>query len=341
MNAPKLIIAGGSGFLGRALAAYFHELACDVCVLTRTPTSDSTPPPDLPPANCRKRWWDGRTLGEWANELEDATALVNLAGRSVDCRYHARNRRLIMDSRVESTRVLGEAVARCARPPKVWLNSSTATIYKHSLDTPRDEAGLVGATPEAKDAFSIEVAQAWERTFAAAVVPRTRKVALRTAMVLGQQGGVFPALCRLARCGLGGPMATGKQFVSWIHELDFCRAVEWLIQHHEIDGIVNLAAPGPLPNREMMSIVRRACSVPFGLPAGQWMLEVGAFFIRTETELIIKSRRVIPGRLLTAGFDFWFSEFSQAIEDLLQRQRRPPAMAEIFNARRLTSEPRN
>jgi uncharacterized protein (TIGR01777 family) len=314
MNAQKLIIAGGSGFLGQPLARYFEARGWEVCVLTRQPR------PERASASCRDRFWDGRTLGDWMQELDGATALVNLAGRSVDCRYHARNRKLMMDSRVESTRVLGEAIARCAHPPRVWLNSSTATIYKHSLDKPWDETGPVGATPEAKDAFSIEVAQAWERTFDAARVPGTRKVAMRTAMVLGLVGGVFPVLCRLARFGLGGHMASGRQYVSWVHELDFCRTVEWLIEHEEVEGIVNVAAPAPVPNRQMMAMVRKTCGVPFGLPAALWMLEFGAFFLRTETELIIKSRRVIPGRLLAGGFKFRFSEMSEAISDLWQRR---------------------
>lgn len=307
MNASKIIIAGGSGFLGRTLSRYLTVQGHDVLVLSRQK-----------PSGPQERRWDGRTLGEWAGELDGASAVINLAGRSVNCRYHARNRRLIMNSRVESTRVLGRAIGRCARPPRVWLNSSTATIYKHSLARPMDEAGEIGATPEAKDAFSIEVARAWEREFAAAPVPHTRKVALRTAMVLGKEpGGVFQVLSRLARLGLGGQMGDGRQFVSWIHELDFCRAIAWLLGHDDLHGTVNLAAPGPLPNRELMAILRQACGVPFGLPAPKLMLEAGAFVLRTETELIIKSRRVVPGRLLAAGFEFQFPEVRRAVLDLL------------------------
>jgi uncharacterized protein (TIGR01777 family) len=246
--------------------------------------------------------------------------VLNLAGRSVNCRYTAGNRREMLDSRTESTRVLGQAIAACSRPPRVWLNSSTATIYKHSFDRAMDETGEIGATPEAKDAFSIEVATAWEQAFAEASTSATRKVALRTAMVFGLgKGGVFEVLHRLTRLGLGGTMGHGRQYVSWIHEEDFCRAVEWLIEREDLSGPINLAAPTPVPNREMMRIFRRVCGMPIGLPATRWMLEVGAFMLRTETELIIKSRRVVPGRLLTSGFEFRHPEMEGAARELMGR----------------------
>jgi uncharacterized protein (TIGR01777 family) len=241
----------------------------------------------------------------------------------VNCRYNERNRRLILDSRVDSTRVLGEAILRCTKPPTVWLNSSTATIYKHLLERAMDERGEIEATPEAKDAFSVEVAQAWERTFEAAQTPATRKVALRMAMVLGTQAGtVLDVLGRLVRSGLGGRMGTGRQYVSWIHEEDFCRAIEWLISQKDFCGVVNLAAPNPVPNRELMATLRSAYGKSFGLPAARWMLEVGAFFMRTETELIIKSRRVVPGRLLESGFDFRFPKLEEALTDLLPKMKK-------------------
>jgi hypothetical protein len=306
----RIILAGGSGFLGLVLREHFLKSGCEVVVLTRSPRG----------ANRRGREcsWNGRTPGEWARELDGADALINLAGRSVNCRYHTRNRRLMMDSRVESTRVLGETLARCAHPPKVWLNASTATIYQHTFGPAWDESGEIGATPEAKDDFSVEVAKAWEREFYAASTPRTRKVALRTAMVLGHgANSVFPVLCRLARCGLGGRMGSGRQYVSWIHEADLCRAIDWLIKRDDLSGPVNVAAPNPVPNAEMMNTLRKVCSVPFSLPAAVWMLEVGAFFLRTETELILKSRRVVPGRLLASGFQFRFPQLREAMTDLL------------------------
>ena len=308
----RIILAGASGFLGQILREHFVKQGREVIVLTRSPGEAK--------GGGRECFWDGRTLGEWAREMDGADVLVNLAGRSVNCRYHARNRRLVLDSRVDSTRILGQAVAQCAQPPRLWLNSSTATIYKHSLDRPMDESGDIGATPEAKDAFSIEVATAWEQAFHDAETPRTRKIALRTAMVLGDgENSVFPMLCRLVRVGLGGRMASGHQYVSWIHEADFCRAIDWLIEHEEFSGAVNLAAPNPVPNREMMATLRELCGVPFGLPAAAWMLEVGAFFLRTETELIIKSRRVVPGRLVASGFQFRFERMREAMADLLGR----------------------
>jgi uncharacterized protein (TIGR01777 family) len=312
MRRERIILAGGNGFLGQALAAWFSPRNFDVVTLTRRPGA-------VPP-NVRQVAWDGRTTGAWAGELEGARALINLAGRSVNCRYHARNRHEILASRVDSTRALADAVSRCSKPPAVWLNSSTATIYKHSLAISMDERGEIGATPEAKDAFSIEVARAWEEAFAQAVLPGTRKVVLRSAMVLGAgSNSVFPVLRRLARFGLGGKMASGRQFVSWIHEKDFCRAIDWLIQRGDFAGVVNVAAPNPVTNDEMMRIFRRVCGVPLGLPAARWMLEIGAFFLRTETELIIKSRRVVPGRLTADGFIFEFADLEAAVRDLERR----------------------
>ncbi|MEO8429229.1 MAG: TIGR01777 family oxidoreductase [Verrucomicrobiota bacterium] len=306
----RVVVAGGSGFLGQLLAHHFLTCGYEVVILRRAPM-DSL-------GLLKQVCWDGRSLGDWTRELDGADVVVNLAGRSVNCRYHARNRRLILESRVNSTRVLGEAIAQCAQPPRVWLNASTATIYKHSIDRPMDEAtGEIGSTPEANDAFSVEVARTWEQSLNEARTPNTHKIALRTAMVLGNgPNSVLPVLRRLVRFGLGGQMASGRQFVSWIHEVDFCRAIEWLIGRDDFTGPVNLAAPNPVPNREMMECLREVCHVSFGLPATQWMLELGAFFLRTETELIIKSRRVIPGRLMAAGFQFRFPHLRETLVDL-------------------------
>ena len=311
-NMKRIILAGGSGFLGRALADHFLNGQWDVVILTRSPNKTRS--------TGRQVAWDACTIGHWQRELEGATAVVNLTGRSVDCRYNARNRKEILDSRVNSTRVLGEAIARCAQPPEVWLNASTATLYRHTFDGPWDEAGEIAAAAEAKDAFSVDVGRAWERTLEEAQTPRTRKIPMRMAMVLGMgKNSVFPVLRRLVRVGLGGRMGSGRQFVSWIHEVDYCRAVEWLIKHNDIHGPVNLTAPNPISNREMMRALRRICRMPFGLPATDWMLEVGAFFLRTETELIIKSRRVIPRRLLESDFQFRFASICEAFADLSNR----------------------
>ncbi len=306
---PRLIIAGGSGFLGQTLGHYFRTLNLDVVVLTRSPGRTDVVG--------RPVGWDGRTLGPWQGELENAAAVINLSGKSVNCRYNRRNRRALMDSRVNSTRILGDAIARCTRPPNVWLNASTATIYRHTYGPAWDENGEIAATPEAKDAFSVEVATNWERAFNQAPTPGTRKIAMRAGLVLGLGGNsVFPVLRRLVRLGLGGNMGNGRQFVSWIHAADYCRAVEWLLNHPELSGVINVTAPNPVPNHDMMQTLRELCGMPFGLPAPRWMLELGAFFLRTETELVIKSRRVIPRRLLETGFQFQFPGIRAAFEAL-------------------------
>lgn len=257
-------------------------------------------------------------MGDWTKELDGARALINLAGRSVNCRYNAHNRREILGSRVQSTQVLGQAIAQCRQPPQVWLNASTATIYKHTFDRQMDEAtGEIGATPEAKDEFSIEVARAWEETLDKQPTSSTRKVAMRMAMVFApDQGGVYRTLRELARWGLGGRIAGGRQFISWIHEADLCNAVEWLMDRDDFSGPVNLASPNPIPQREMMRLIRRECGVPFGLPASRRMLEFAAFIHRTEAELILKSRRVVPGRLQAAGFQFRFPRMEDAVREI-------------------------
>lgn len=308
----RIILAGGSGFLGGVLAAHFQKIGCEITVLTRSPQAART--------GIRTVLWDARTPGDWASELEGAAAVINLAGRTVNCRYTARNRRLILESRTLSTQAIGEAIHRCKIPPPVWLNASTATIYRHTFGPPWDESGEIAGTPEAKDEFSVAVASAWEKALNDAPTPRTRKVALRAAMVLGlDPNSVFPALRRLARLGLGGRLGHGRQYVSWIHETDFCRAIESLVIHNHFSGPVNLCAPNPVTNAELMQTFRETCGLPFGLPAARWMLEAGAFVLRTETELLIKSRRVIPRRLLASGFTFDFPFLKQALENLQAR----------------------
>ena len=312
----RIILAGGSGFLGLALARYFQQSGHAITVLTRSPGMKAN--------GIREIAWDACSPGDWANELDGAAAVINLTGRSVNCRYNSRNRRAILESRVNSTRAIGQAIARCKTPPPVWLNASTATIYKHTFGPAWTEAGEIGGCAEAKDQFSVEVATAWEQTLNEALVPHTRKVAMRAAMVLGTgRNSVFPVLWRLARLGLGGRMGNGRQFVSWIHETDFCRGVEWLITHDQLSGPVNLCAPNPLTNAEMMKTLRTICGLPVGLPAARWMLEVGAFVLRTETELTIKSRHVVPGKLIGSGFHFQFPLLQQAVEDLQRKLKLP------------------
>ena len=271
--------------------------------------------------------WDANTLGPWTRELDGADVVVNLAGRSVNCRYTPANRRAIKESRVNSTRVVGEAIAGAARPPRVWLQMSTATIYAHRYDAPNDEATgiLGGAEPGAPDTwrFSIDVATSWERALDAAATPRTRKVALRAAVVMSpDRGGPFDLLRRLVRFGLGGQAGHGRQYVSWIHDRDFVSAIYWLIEHDKVDGAVNLAAPHPLPSADFMRALREAWGMRRGLPASAWMLEVGTWLLRSETELVLKSRRVVPGRLVQQGFAFEFPTWAEAARDLCGRWRR-------------------
>ena len=308
----KFVLAGGSGQVGTVLARALAGGGDEVVVLSRSASAG---------AGTRAVRWDARTLGPWARELDGADVVVNLAGRSVNCRYNDTNRRLIMQSRVDSTRVIGEAIAAAASPPRVWLQSSTATIYAHRLDAPNDERSgiLGGGEPDAPDTwnFSIDVARAWERTLADAVTPGTRKVAMRSAMVMSpDRGGIFDTLLTLARRGLGGPAAGGRQYISWIHHRDFVRAVGWLVEHDDVDGAVNLASPNPLPNRDFMRALRRACGARIALPASKLMLEAGAVLLRTESELVLKSRRVVPGRLLERGFAFEQPDWPEAAHDL-------------------------
>ena len=270
--------------------------------------------------------WDPAAIGAWADEFNGATAVINLAGRSVNCRYTAANRHAIMESRLTSTAAVSAAIARAPAPPAVWLQASTATIYAHRFDAPNDEAtgqigGPEGATPPSWQ-FSIRVAEAWERACTTAVVPHTRRVVMRSAMVMSpDRGGIFDTLLGLVRRGLGGKAADGRQYVSWIHERDFIRAVQLLIDNASISGPVNLAAPSPLPNADFMRALRAAWGVPIGLPAARWMLTIGAYFMRTETELVLKSRRVIPGRLGALGFEFGFPAWREAAADLCERWR--------------------
>lgn len=309
----KIIIAGGSGQLGVILVRSFQAKGHDVVVLSRSPCAHG-------------RWlaWDGRGPDGWMREVDGADVVINLAGRSVNCRYTPTNLREMMESRVESTRAIAMALAAVGHPPRVWLQMSTATIYAHRYDAPNDEVDgfMGGSEPDAPDywSYSVRIAQAWERALMDADVPRTRRVAMRTAMVMSPDpGGVFDVLIGLVRCGLGGTVGEGRQFVSWITDHDFVRAVDLLITHDDISGPVNITSPNPIPQREFMAILRSAWGFPVGLKTPGWMAEIGAFIMRTDTELLLKSRRVIPGRLLNAGFRFDWPSWESAAVDLIRR----------------------
>ncbi|WP_328429475.1 TIGR01777 family oxidoreductase [Streptomyces sp. NBC_00443] len=310
----KIVIPGGTGQVGAVLNRALSSAGHEVVVLTRRPTRDG------------EVHWDGETLGPWATAIDGSDVVINLAGRSVSCRYTAPNLQAMMDSRVHSTQVVGEAIASAARPPRVWLQMSTATIYAHRFDAPNDEVtGIIGGSePDVPDywAYSIDIARSWERAQEEADTPHTRKVALRSAMVMSpDRGGVLDMLLRLARLGLGGPVAGGGQYISWIHDRDFVRALEFLIEREDLVGPVNIAAPEPLPQRAFMRDLRSASRVPVGLPATRWMAEIGAFALRSDTELLLKSRRVVPGRLLDEGFAFAYARWPEAADDLVRRVR--------------------
>jgi uncharacterized protein (TIGR01777 family) len=312
----KIVITGGSGQIGAILTRHFHGRGVDVAVIARHPE----------PAPWTTLAWDGLHAGDWGEQLEGADVVINLAGRSVNCRYNQANRREIMESRVVTTRLVGEAIARASKPPKLWMNASTATIYRHATDRAMDEVdGEVGGGEAGLPSswrFSYDVATSWERAFFESKTPGTRKIAMRSAIVMSpDRGGAFDTLLNLVRAGLGGAAGSGRQFVSWIHDSDFVAAVEFLIAREDLDGCVNLSSPQPLPNRDFMAGLRRAYGTRVGLPATDWMLEVGAFFLRTETELILKSRRVVPRRLVEAGFEFRFPEWSGAAADLVRRRK--------------------
>ena len=312
----KIVIPGGSGQVGHILARHFQEQGHAVTVLSRSPQA----------APWRTVAWDGVTPGAWVSELEGSDVCINLAGRSVNCRYNAKNRREIYDSRVQSTRLLNQVIASMQQPPRLWLNASSATIYRHAVDHPMDEATgeLACGGPGVPETwnFSVGIVKAWEEAFFSASTPRTRKVAMRISLIFSpHSGGVFDVLSGLVRCGLGGRQGPGTQYVSWIHEADLARALDLLIARENLSGAINFASPTPLPNREFMRGLREAWGIPFGVPIPVPLLEIGAFVRRTESELILKSRRVVPGRLLANGFQFLFPEWPAAARDLVARWR--------------------
>lgn len=298
----KLIIAAGTGFLGQVLVNHFKNKAQEIVVLTRGKAKIKN--------TVRYIHWDAKTMTGWERELENADALINLAGKSVDCRYTPKNKSAIMASRVDSTTILNKAVLECINPPKHWLNSSTATIYRHSEDKQMDEVnGEIGFD------FSMNVARMWEKAFFQVETPNTKKTALRTSIVLGKKGGAYLPLKKLAYLGFGGTQGTGKQFVSWIHEIDFARAVAFILDR-EMEGVVNVVSPIPIHNTDFMRTLREVKNIPFGIPIGSLLLKIGAKLIGTETELVLKSRNVIPRRLQENGFKFIYGDLEKAISRL-------------------------
>jgi uncharacterized protein (TIGR01777 family) len=300
----KIVIAGGTGFLGKSLIDHFSNSATELVVFTRGASRVS--------GRTKYIHWDAKTLGPWADALEDASVLINLNGKSVDCRYTPRNKHIIYSSRLDATAVLGRAIQQTNHPPKLWINASSATIYRHSLDKEMDE--LEGETGSG---FSVDVCQQWEQTFNKFETKATRKIIIRTGIVLGKVNGALKPLKMLARLGLGGPQGQGSQYFSWIHEKDFVRAIEFFIHNSATQGVYNIVSPTPVTNAHAMRSLRSAVKIPFGIPLPKPLLEIGALLINTETELILKSRRVVPKRLEQNGFEFEYKTIESALQDLV------------------------
>jgi len=318
----RIVMAGGSGHVGAVLRRHFASQGHQVTILSRQETAGVSGTVE----------WDGFSFGSWTKSLEGSDVLVNLCGRSVDCRSTESNRREIMDSRIKPTRILGEAIQKLEKPPRLWLNASTGAIYRHALDRAMDETdGELGGheqdVPRLWD-FSVEVGKRWEEALFSASTPNTRRIALRSAVVMSpDRGSIFDVLLRLVRFGLGGTVGNGKQFVSWIHEKDFFRAIDHLIAREQLESTVNVTSPNPIPNREFMKALREAWGTRLGLSAPRPILEIGTFLMRTESELVLKSRRVVPRRLLEDGFRFQFANWSEAARDLVMRWRNERTVA--------------
>lgn len=304
MKYQKIVLAGGNGYLGQVFANYYSSVAQEVIVLSRKAQASR--------GNVVTVVWDGETEGAWTDHLSGADLLINLCGKNVNCRYTEKNRAEIIRSRVVPTRLLGAAIAKLAVAPRLWINITSATIYRHAEDHAQDEErGDIGY------GFSIDVCRAWESAFFDTDTPATRKVALRMGIVFGRSDGAFPRLLNLVRCGLGGHQGDGSQYISWIHEQDAARSTAWLLDHEELSGVVNCTAPDPQPNKEVMKTIRSAYNIPFGLPTPAWLLSIGAAVIGTEVELILKSRWVLPTRLTDSGYTFLYPKLAHAVKDIL------------------------
>ena len=300
----KIVLAGGNGYLGGVLANYYKDKAGQVIILSRKPKAAE--------GNISTIVWDGKTAGAWVTDLEGADLLINLCGKNVNCRYTKANRDELFSSRLVPTKLLGDVVAGLQQPHAVWINITSATIYRHAEDRPQDEE-----TGEIGYGMSIEICKQWEQAFFDTNTPNTRKIALRMGIVLGRSGGAFPRLLNLVRVGMGGRQGDGRQYISWVHEQDAAKCTEWLLQNTAVNGVVNCTAPEAVTNSNFMQMLRNAYGVPFGLPTPVWLMEIGARIIGTETELVFKSRWVKPGKLLNGGYQFIFSKAEHALHDLL------------------------
>lgn len=302
----KVVIAGGNGFIGSNLSTHFKEKGVKVIVLTRENTRIDD--------EIYYQNWDAKTIGKWTEELEEADLVINLTGKSVDCRYTEKNKEEILSSRIDATKIIGEAINKCTTPPPLWINASTATIYRHSFDKAMTEKnGEIG------DDFSMTVAKEWEKAFFEAETSHTRKVVLRISLVLGYDGGVLPILSTLSKFGLGGKHGSGKQMFAWIHIKDLIKIIDFVVTNKNLSGIFNCTAPETIDNRQFMKTLRTVVKMPFGIPTPEFLLKIGTFILRTEPELILKSRYVYPKNLLDEGYQFEYTKSENALINLLQK----------------------
>jgi uncharacterized protein len=308
----RVVLAGGSGFLGRSLAEEFAREGYEVVVLTRRPSKFSR-------ARVREVEWDGRNVcASWARELEGAATVVNLTGRGVDCRHTPANRREILESRVRSVEAVGRAVRACGEPPRVFIQAGSLAVYGDAGTRVCDEQAPAGK------GFPVDVCLQWERAFDSLELPRTRKILLRIGFVLGRDGGALPKLARLARFYLGGGAGDGHQYISWLHARDFRRLVLWCVGRPDASGVFNATGPCPVTNAEFMCELRCALRRPWSPNTPAWLVRLGALVLRTEAELALTGRRSIPDRLVEMGFKFVYTNLESALADLLQPRADEP-----------------
>jgi uncharacterized protein (TIGR01777 family) len=318
MKNLKIVIAGGTGFIGRGLIEYFAP-ENNVVVLTRNVTNSvnnsfsSFALTESIKSKVKLVQWTGKDVGNWINEINGSDIVINLVGKSVNCRYTNQNKQEIFDSRTNATKAIGEAIRLATLPPKVWINGSSATIYPNATDKPNDEY-----TSNLKDDFSVQVCKLWEKTLFEQRTPFTRKIALRMAITLGN-GGVMVPYLNLCKFGLGGKQGNGRQMFSWVHVEDVCRMVEFIWENKQLEGAYNAAAPNPVSNTIFMQTLREVTGNKLGLPAFTWMLKLGAAIIGTETELLLKSRWVLPTKMLEAGYTFKYPTLQEAFKQVVEQ----------------------
>lgn len=318
MKNKKIVIAGGTGFIGEEMIRYFGK-DNQLFILTRQVPGalnnrnhyHSLTEKDLQQVQYVK--WDAETTGDWVQYIDGADLIINLAGKSVNCRYTTKNKQEIFDSRTNSVNVIGRSIRICKKPPELWINASSATIYRHAMDRRQDEY-----TGEYHNDFSVQVCKKWERALYEQDTPFTRKVALRMAITLGA-GGVLIPYFNLLKFGLGGRQGSGEQMYSWVHIEDTCRMIEWVYDHKNLAGTFNCSSPNPVTNSEFMRILRKVTGHAFGLPAYEWMLKLGAPLIGTETELVLKSRWVVPTKIIETGFSFKYPLLEKALVSVVER----------------------